>query len=115
MGWVTFPDLNLLVLDDCHTAVRGSDLSEVMRLYEAVADSCPSLRLLGLTASILGKDSEPHQIQDCILTMERGLKSHVEAASEITSTLRHESQIPRAVETDSWSMVVTCEAPHALP
>ena len=88
MGWITFSDLNLLVLDDCHTAVRGSDLSEVMRLYETEAESCPSLRLLGLTASILGRDCEPHQIQDCILTMERGLKSHVEAASEVTSILR---------------------------
>ncbi|CAG0883281.1 unnamed protein product [Darwinula stevensoni] len=90
-GVLSIEDLCLLVVDECHDAMPGSPLDEVMQLYEI----CPEgnrPRLLGLTANILNKDSEPHQIQDCIIHLERGIHCSVESASDVTSVLRVSSK-----------------------
>ncbi|CAG0914915.1 unnamed protein product [Notodromas monacha] len=102
--WLSVKDVNLLVLDDCHNAVYGSDLAKALRSFTVESHHFPSVRLLGLTASILGKEAEPYQVQDCILTMERELGSRVEAASEITSILRLSSKCRE--------IIVECDEPQ---
>ncbi|GLG98532.1 Endoribonuclease Dcr-1 [Gryllus bimaculatus] len=83
-GFLSFVDINLIVLDECHRAVRNHPVQQIMRDF----DKCRQRpRVLGLTAPLLNNTCDPARLEGEIRRLEISLHSTAETASDIVSVL----------------------------
>nr|CAD7589801.1 unnamed protein product [Timema genevievae] len=94
-------EVNLLVLDECHRALREHPMRQIMK--EFVSPCIQSPRILGLTAPLLNSSCDPSRLEGELRRLEMTLHSTAETASDIVSVLRYCS---KPIE-----LVVEC-APH---
>ncbi|XP_022250670.1 endoribonuclease Dicer-like [Limulus polyphemus] len=82
-GFLPLSKINLLIIDECHRAVKNHSYREIMLCF----DTCPQKnqpRVLGLTASILNNKCKPNQLESKIRNLELTLRSKAETASDLT-------------------------------
>ena len=73
---------NLLVFDECHHANKNHPFKKIMDCFGDVRNNRDLPRILGLTASVVGKKVKPHQIGDEIKNLERTMRSVCKTASD---------------------------------
>nr|CAD7399754.1 unnamed protein product [Timema cristinae] len=85
-------EVNLLVLDECHRALREHPMRQIMKEFVSPCTQCP--RILGLTAPLLNSSCDPSRLEGELRRLEMTLHSTAETASDIVSVLRgREEQI----------------------
>ena len=72
---------NLLVFDECHHATKNHPFKKIMDIFAGFPEK-DHPRILGLTASVVGKKVKPYQIPDEIKKLERTLRSVCKTASD---------------------------------
>jgi ERCC4-related helicase len=72
---------NLLVFDECHHANKNHAFKKIMDCFGDRNQGDPP-QVLGLTASVVGKKVQPHQIEDEIKKLERTMRSVCKTASD---------------------------------
>ncbi|XP_067013187.2 endoribonuclease Dcr-1 [Anabrus simplex] len=83
--YLSFKDLNLIVLDECHRAVKKHPMRQIMREFDLSWEP----RILGLTSPLLNSNSDPSRLEGEIQRLELTLHSTAETASDIVSVLRY--------------------------
>ena len=78
--------INLLILDECHSIARDPNLKNIFANYESRNSSQP--RILGLTASIVNKKCKPIQLSKMIINLETSLHSAIQTSNSILSGLQ---------------------------
>ena len=73
---------NLLVFDECHHANKNHPFKKIMDCFGDVRNRRSLPRILGLTASVVGKKVKPHQIGDEIKKLECTMGSVCRTASD---------------------------------
>lgn len=84
-GYLRMGQVNLLVLDECHNAVRDPSLKSII-LELNLQKSTP--RILGLTASIVNNKCRPLKLAKLIINLENSLKSVIQTSNSILSALQ---------------------------
>lgn len=83
-GYISIDHLNLLILDECHTAIKDPNLKSVLE----VCRKNHQPRILGLTASIVNKKCMPVKLAKLIVNLETSLKSVIQTSNSILSALQ---------------------------
>ena len=81
--FITLKRINLLILDECHHAVKKDSYVEIMQMF----DLCPKQewpRVLGLSASLLPSKCKPGQLEKSIRALEETLHSRAQTAGDLT-------------------------------
>lgn len=79
--------INLLILDECHNAVRDPSLKGVLESYCCLRDGRLP-RILGLTASIVNNKCRPAKLAKLIVNLESSLQSIIQTSNSILSSLQ---------------------------
>ena len=91
-GFVAINQINLLIFDECHYAVKEHPYAHILRCM----DDCPPgdiPRILGLTASMLNnKCKSPVELRRSITDLERALRSKAETASDVLMVDQYSSK-----------------------
>jgi len=94
-----FEQVNLLVFDECHHAVKNHDYVQIMRRYK---DSCSDLsptRFLGLTASLIPSKCKPGDLTKKIEELERTLHSRSQTARDLSEVAKYATN-PEEISLD---------------
>ena len=86
-GFIVSKNINLLVLDECHHAVKNDSYVEIMN----VLHSCPEHqrpRVLGLSASILPSKCKPGHLEKSIRKLEETLHCRAQTAGDLAEVTR---------------------------
>ena len=95
---MTFSDVNLLIFDECHHAVKNHDYVQIMRRYtDAPARLEGSMRILGLTASLIPSKCKPGMLEGKILDLERTLCCRAQTARNLEMVARYATN-PKEVQ-----------------
>ncbi len=81
-GMVHLKQVNLLVFDECHHAVKNHDYVQIMRVF----NSCKEYelpRVLGLSASLIPSKCKPGELEEKIKKAEETLRCHAETARDL--------------------------------
>ena len=91
-GFLEMSQVNLLILDECHNAVRDPSLKCILANYEKSSNRCKQQsrhpRILGLTASVVNKKCKPVQLAQMIINLESSLHSVIQTSNSILSGLQ---------------------------
>ncbi|GAB6031712.1 Endoribonuclease Dicer [Chamberlinius hualienensis] len=100
-GFIKMEKINLLVMDECHRAVKNDALCNLMKHYykldEMIKSSTGDLglklpRILGLTASVLHGRCNVYQIADNIKKLELTLCSRIVTADDLETVNRYSTK-----------------------
>lgn len=89
--YMTFEQVNLLVFDECHHAVKKHDYVQIMQRFN---DWCQlhdpdAMRILGLTASIIPSKCTPGNLERKILELEKTLCCRSQTAEDLKEVARY--------------------------
>lgn len=87
-GFLALSRVNLLVLDECHRAVKQHTYREVMRCMDVVP-AADRPRILGLTASVLNSKAKEREVERRIRDLEAALSARVLTVSNQQSMSRY--------------------------
>ena len=90
-GFVRLKDFSLLVMDECHHAVKNDPFSQVMDCFR----TCPEAEhphILGLTASILAGKCKCHEMEAKIKNLEVKLRSRCATTRDLVSVREYGTQ-----------------------
>lgn len=87
-GFLKLSRVNLLILDECHRAVKQHTYREVMRCMD-VLEPHERPRVLGLTASVINSKATEHQVERKVHDLEMALHSRVLTVSNQQSMARY--------------------------
>ena len=90
-GFVKLKDISLLVIDECHHAVKNHPFNQVMDCFRA----CPVAEhphILGLTASVLTGKCKPHKLEVNIRNLEVSLRSRCATSRDLVSVREYGTQ-----------------------
>ncbi|KAL1418945.1 hypothetical protein MTO96_005486 [Rhipicephalus appendiculatus] len=87
-GFLKMSRVNLLILDECHRAVKQHTYREVMRCMD-VLEPHERPRVLGLTASVINSKATEHQVERKVHDLEMALHSRVLTVSNQQSMARY--------------------------
>lgn len=82
-----FADLdkvNLLVFDECHHGVKDQPMRQIMRNFQNCTEPP---RVLGLTATLLNGNCNPHDVMAEVEQLEVTYHSKVAAAEELSQII----------------------------
>ncbi|KAG1681765.1 Endoribonuclease Dicer [Nymphon striatum] len=83
-GFLSLAKCNLIILDECHHAIKRHPMREVMRHFDQyTSESRP--RILGLTASVIQKYVRPGRLIDTINDLERTMRCSAETTSDLVN------------------------------
>ena len=88
-GKVQFRQINLLVFDECHHAVKDHDYVQIMRRYKDSCDPLEPTRFLGLTASLIPSKCKPGDLIQKIEELERTLCCRAQTAGDLTEVAKY--------------------------
>ena len=110
-GFIPFSNLALLVIDECHHAVKNHPYSKIMKEWYHKAkkrgDSVP--RVLGLSASIVVKAVKKEKFREEKAKLEKMMDAEVETADGISIELFVESASERIVRYEKRDILVVEE------
>ncbi len=93
-----FSQLSLMIFDECHSAVRGSDYANVLKLYVEEEITCsssnPKTQIIGMTASP-GAGKNPRMNLQITLDHLKMLAAHMNATSGIKTVVEHTEELER--------------------
>uniref|UniRef100_UPI003AFB824B AncD1D2 n=1 Tax=synthetic construct TaxID=32630 RepID=UPI003AFB824B len=81
-GFISLSQVNLLIFDECHHAVKNHPYRQIMRHYKNLEQN-DRPRILGLTASVINSKCKPNQVEKKIKELEATLNSRVVTASDL--------------------------------
>lgn len=86
-GFIHLRNVNLLVFDECHHAVKNHDYVQIMKMF----DSCPNdrPRILGLSASLLPNKCKPGELEKQIKKLETTLDCRCQTARDLQEVAIH--------------------------
>lgn len=87
---IRLSQVNLLIFDECHHAVKNHDYVQIMRMfrpYIKVGDDIP--RRLGLTASLIPSKCKPGDIERKILELEEILACRSQTAGDLQQVAKY--------------------------
>lgn len=87
-GFLRLSRVNLLILDECHRAVKQHTYREVMRCMD-VLEPHDRPRVLGLTASVINSKATEHQVERKVHELEMALHSRVLTVSNQQSMAQY--------------------------
>ncbi len=88
-GKITFRNVNLLVFDECHHAVKDHDYVEIMRRYKDYFDPLQPTHFLGLTASLIPSKCKPGDLILKIGELEKTLCCRAQTARDLTEVAKY--------------------------
>lgn len=105
--------VNLLILDECHRAVKQHTYREIMRCMDVVEQGlCP--RVLGLTASVINSKATEAQVEHKMHGLEMAMRSRVLTVSDQASMSRYGTK-PKEVVVEFHSSRILVELPLFSP
>jgi endoribonuclease Dicer len=81
-GFIRLKDISLLVIDECHRAVKNHPYSQVMECFNHEAEHP---HILGLTAAVLSGKCKPHKLKEKIRNLEVTLRSRCATTRDLAS------------------------------
>ena len=87
-GFIHLKNVNLLVFDECHHAVKKHDYAQIMQVF----DSCTPEqypRILGLSASLLPSKCKPGDLERKVKELEKRLKCRCQTAGEFEEVTKY--------------------------
>lgn len=105
-GFLALSRVNLLVLDECHRAVKQHTYREVMRCMDVVPPG-ERPRILGLTASVLNSKAKEREVERRIRDLETALNARVLTVSNQQSMARYGTK-PREILVEHGPSSPTC-------
>ena len=81
--------INLIVLDECHHAVKSDDYVQIMKMFDSCKDELEYPRVLGLTASILPSKCKPGELEKKIRGLEEILRSRAQTARDLDDVVKY--------------------------
>ena len=94
---------NLLVFDECHHANKNHPFKKIMDCFGDVRNRRDLPKVLGLTASVVGKKVKSHQIGDEIRKLERTMGSVCKTASDSNIVEKYGAKPREVMKTFSSS------------
>lgn len=90
-GFIRTIQIRLLVIDECHRAVKDSPMKQAMTVINEArgtleADKGP--RILGLTAALFVEKCKPRDVPKIIRQLESTMNSRIRTANDYKSALR---------------------------
>ena len=80
--------LNLIVFDECHHATKNHPYVQIMKVIkDAPVEERP--RILGLSASLLGKKVKPGELSKGVKGLEEILMSHARTSQDLNEVIKH--------------------------
>ena len=94
---------NLLVFDECHHANKNHPFKKIMDCFGDVRNGQALPKVLGLTASVVGKKVKSHQIGNEIRNLERTMRSVCKTASDSNIVEKYGAKPREVMKTFSSS------------
>ena len=88
-GQIQFKQINLLVFDECHHAVKEHGYVQIMRRYKDSCDVLEPTRFLGLTASIIPSKCRPGVLTQKIEELEWTLCSRAQTTRDLFEVAKY--------------------------
>ena len=80
-GFIHLRNVNLLVFDECHHAVKNHDYVQIMKVFDSCRDD-EYPRILGLSASLLPNKCRPGELERQVKVLETTLKCRCQTARD---------------------------------
>ena len=92
--FMKFSEVNLLIFDECHHAVKNHDYVQIMKLYNKCCEDNPlgeagAMRILGLTASLIPSKCKPGDLEKKILELEKTLCCRSQTAEDLMEVAQY--------------------------
>ncbi len=87
-GKIHLRQVNLVIFDECHHAVKNHDYVQIMRIF----DSCwehELPRVLGLSASLIPSKCKPGELEEKIKMLEETLRCRADAAKDLEEVAKY--------------------------
>ena len=88
LGFVSINQINLIIIDECHSAVKDAPMKQIMKFISQSAHDGPVPRILGLTAALFRRKCKPSAVNAVVKELESTMNARVRTASDIQSSLR---------------------------
>ena len=88
-GFIHLRNVNLLVFDECHHAVKNHVYVQIMKVFDSVPDFDDHPRILGLSASLLPNKCKPGELVKQIKELETRLKCRSQTARDYEAVALH--------------------------
>lgn len=86
--FLKFNQVNLLIFDECHHAVKNHDYVQIMRRYKDEIDTLSPTRFLGLSASLIPSKCKPGDLTKKIEELENTLCSRAQTAEDVAEVAK---------------------------
>ena len=107
-GFIHLKNVNLLVFDECHHAVKNHEYVQIMKVFDSCReDQYP--RILGLSASLLPSKCKPGNLERKVKDLEITLKCRSQTTGDIAEVARYATNPDE--ETKDYSSVAI--SPHS--
>ena len=108
-GTVTFDQISLIVMDECHHTKKESSQANIMRRYlehkAEGAKKVPDLQVVGLTASP-GAGENPDLDEKKTIDHLVNLCAHMDATRGIVTVTKHQEELDRCTNKPSFTLEV---------
>ena len=88
-GFIHLRNVNLLVFDECHHAVKNHEYVQIMKVFDSVPNPDDHPRVLGLSASLLPNKCKPGELVKQIKELETKLKCRSQTARDYEKVALH--------------------------
>ena len=88
-GFLHLKNVNLVVFDECHHAVKNHDYVQIMKVFDSVPVCEDQPRILGLSASLLTRKIKPGQLMKQVQELETTLKCRCQTARDYEDVALH--------------------------
>lgn len=85
-GFIQLNQVNLIIFDECHHAVKDHPMRQVMKLFEIFRES-DHPKILGLSATLLNSNIKPEKVNESILELEITFNSKVITVDTLESVI----------------------------
>ena len=88
-GFVHLRQINLIVFDECHHAVKNDDYVQIMKVFDSCKNDIEVPRLLGLTASLIPSKCKPGDLEKKIKALEETLRCRSQTAKDMVEVAKY--------------------------
>ena len=88
-GYIHLRQVNLIVFDECHHAVKNDDYVQIMKVFDSCSNEEELPRVLGLSASLLPSKCRPGDLERKITTLEETLRCRYQTASDLQEVAKY--------------------------
>ena len=88
-GFVHLRNVNLLVFDECHHAVKNHDYVQIMKVFDSCQNASDYPHILGLSASLLPNKCKPGELQRQVKELEITMKCRCQTARDYEEVARY--------------------------